>query len=849
MTKVSNKKVIRQLAFRELKSNRKMNFVVILSIILTCILFTSLTSIGGRLINGAQQETMRQVGGDRMAGLKNVLPEDYEKVRADSMVKDVVYRIIVGRAVNDGLKNISVEVNCAGDENAAKATFCAPTTGRLPENDDEIAVSSLVLDELGLSHELGISVPITLDVDGKITEHEFKLCGYWQGEKVAMAQICWVSRSFADKYASTPTEQFSITEHPTYAGYWQVDFNYANSLDIEGKTDKLLTRIYGNSETIPDTGINWAYAASNVDGGMLAGGIVMIFVIFAAGYLIIYNIFYINISTNIRSFGLLKTIGTTSKQIKRMVKVQAAMYCAIGIPFGVIIGILSGKALFAAIQTTMNIYSVASYKISTKLLVMICIVAAAFTFLTVMISCRKPCKIAGNVSPIEALRYNEVNIGTKKKDKKSVKVTPLSVARNNMSRGRRKTIVVVLSLTMSMVLVNTLFTVLKGIDLDKYVSAQIVGDFIVMHDKNSYYDDDAFTKITPEQIEYLKSIDGVRQVSPVYFQWGQLEFQGEAIDQLNAFCDKYADTDKFGEIANAKQNKTILTDIYGITDELLNEISPSNEGFDMEKWSSGKYAIVNTYYLGAEDEKGDALYSVGDTLTLTSWDGENKRKQDFEVMALCEMPYALSKQSYYMLGGQVIIPESEFFAMTDNRNAMIVIMNAEKNRFDDVDTQIRYITDKSDSQVILKSKQTYLDEFNDFIRMVRLVGGMLSGILALIGILNFVNAVVTSIISRRRELAMMNAVGMTGSQLRKMLMWEGVYYAALTACCSIILGFLLDQVVVKGIAGELFFFTHKFTLAPTLICILILLLLSTVIPSASYRVLCRDSIVYRLREN
>ena len=147
MTKVNNKKVINRLAFRELKANHKINFVVILSIVLTCILFTALTSIGGTLINGIQRETMRQVGGDRMAGLKCVLPEDYEKVCGDRAARDVVYRIIVGNAVNDAIKNISVEVNCAGDENAAKASFCNPTTGRLPESYDEIAVSTLVLDE------------------------------------------------------------------------------------------------------------------------------------------------------------------------------------------------------------------------------------------------------------------------------------------------------------------------------------------------------------------------------------------------------------------------------------------------------------------------------------------------------------------------------------------------------------------------------------------------------------------------------------------------------------------------------------------------------------------------------
>ena len=78
MPKVHNRAVIHRVAIRDLRQNRKMNIVIILSVMLTCILFTCLFSVGGSLINGMQQETMRQVGGDRMAGLKYVLPEDFE---------------------------------------------------------------------------------------------------------------------------------------------------------------------------------------------------------------------------------------------------------------------------------------------------------------------------------------------------------------------------------------------------------------------------------------------------------------------------------------------------------------------------------------------------------------------------------------------------------------------------------------------------------------------------------------------------------------------------------------------------------------------------------------------------
>lgn len=845
MTKVNNRKVIRRLAIRELKSNRKMSVVLIVSIILTCILFTALTSIGGGLMNGTQQETMRQVGGSSMAGLKYVLPEDYEKVKADHATRDVSYRIIVGQAVNEDFKNISVEVNCAGDEKAAEAMFCDPEVGHLPENYDEIAVSTLVLDELGLPYELGETVPITLDRDGEITELEFTLCGYWTGEKVAMAQECWVSRNFAEEYAPTPEESFYAQKYPNYAGYYMVDFNFSNSFDIEGKTDKLMERLYGDSNNVPSVGINWAYTTSSVDGSMLVGGILLVFVVFAAGYLIIYNIFHINISANIRKYGLLKTIGTTSKQIRRMVRLQAFVYSAVGIPAGLVIGVLTGRILFSAIIGTLNIYSTASYTVSTKLLLQICLVSAIFTLVTVMISCRKPCKIAGNVSPIEALRYNETDINTKKETKKTGRITPLSIARNNMSRSRKKTAVVVLSLTLSMVLLNTLVTCLNGFDIDKYIGEMIIGDFVIMPDQSVGYDDgDRFFKVTPEMIDYLDGMDGAAKVSPVYYQHGTLTLDGEPLKRLESLREKYTDKDKYDSFSQFSDSE-IQTDIYGVPADILDKFEPAKGKIDAGKFMSGNYALVVTGYLGADIKDGeDDFYEIGDTVTVTA-DGETK---SYEVMARCSMPYALSTQMYPMLGGQVIIPDGEYVKLTENRNAISVMVNAEDGRFDEVDTQLRELTDSGDSQLMLKSKQTYLDEFAGYINMIKLVGGTLSIILALIGILNFINSVVTGIISRRRELAMMNAVGMTGRQIKQMLTWEGIHYAILTAICSVAFGTLISRVAVNLIAGESFFFTYHFTLLPIFAGAPILIVMSVLIPLLSYRMICKDSIVDRLRE-
>ncbi|MCR4759317.1 MAG: ABC transporter permease [Oscillospiraceae bacterium] len=845
MNKVNNRRVIRQLAFRELKNSRRMNVVVVLSIMLTCILFTALATVGGGLVNSVQQETMRQVGGSSMAGLKYVLPEDYEKVAADSAVRNVNYRIIVGQLVNGELRDFSAEVNCAGSPDAAKTMFSAPTTGRLPEAENEIAVSTIVLDAFALPHELGVVIPAVINVGDQDFSQDFILCGFWEGEKISPAQQCWVSRQFADKYAPTPSERYQQFETMDITGYWQVDFDYRNSWNIEGKTVALLQRLYGDSDEIPDVGVNWAFSTSTVDGESVASAAILLLLIFAAGYLIIFNIFHINISANIRSYGLLKTIGTTAKQIRRMVRTQALIYCAAGIPPGLICGILTGRLLTGPILETTNIHLSSSASVSGRLIVLIALFSAGFTLVTVLVSCRKPCRIAGSVSPIEALRYNETVIAPKAGSKKTGRISERVLARNNMMRSKKKTVIVVLSLSLSLVLLNLLFTALRCFDMDSYISNLIVGDFVLTHEDN-YNDANELFKVTEDDVAYLKSMDGTAEVDPVYFQWGTLSMDGEPMHRLEQFCEKYRGSAPDEVFEFAAKNE-VDADIYGIPDPLLKKMEPEQGTIDLEKWKTGNYAIVWMHYVSAETEPGETdFYLPGDKLTVAALDGGTK---EFEVLAVCAMPYPLSSQRYSYLGGHVIIPESEYFALTDNRNAMKVMVNAAENRYDDVERQLRVLTDNPGAHVILKSKQTYAEEYGAFLNMLRLVGGTLCGILALIGILNFVNAVVTSIISRKREFAMMHAVGMTGRQLRAMLSWEGVCYVLLTTVCALTVSALLSWFLLRRFAEEMFFFRYHFTLLPVLLGLPVLLIFSVVIPAAAYRIICRDSIVDRLREN
>lgn len=148
-----------------------------------------------------------------------------------------------------------------------------------------------------------------------------------------------------------------------------------------------------------------------------------------------------------------------------------------------------------------------------------------------------------------------------------------------------------------------------------------------------------------------------------------------------------------------------------------------------------------------------------------------------------------------------------------------------------------------------ESKQTYINSFNDLTSLIVTIGGALSIIIGLIGIANFVNSVLTSIITRKKEFAMLQSIGMTGKQLKKMLSFEGLYYAAGTVALSLAFGSLVSLVIVQAISSSIWFFTYKFVIWPMLAIYPFLIVLTVVIPTLLYRQTAKVSIIERLHQN
>lgn len=858
MRKVKNKKIIRRIADKSLKSRKSRNLIAVLAIALTSVLFTTLFVVGGSIIEKQQEATMRQVGGTAHAGYKYLTPEEYEIVKQDKKLKSVSGRILIGNAVNEELKKIPTEISCYEDLEA-QWSFCYPKEGRMPREENEIITSDLVLEALGIPCRIGAKIPVKMEVNQEEIRKTFVLSGWFEGDRIAMSQVMGVSKAFAEEVV--PKDLKSVAgesaDSSMLAGYICADFNFSTSFHLQKQVEDL-TRRCGFDENI-DVGINWAYLGGEIDMQTAAFAAVMLLVILTSGYLLIYNIFYINVYSDIRYYGLLKTIGTTGKQLKRMVRRQAYVLSAIGIPLGLLAGVLIGKLILPSVMSILVFQETASTEVQISPWILAG--SAVFSSLTVRISCMKPCRMVSGISPVEAVRFTERKTEKKKtktKKKKTRKVSTPSMALANMNRNKKRAFVVILSLSLSLILLNSIYSLVKGFDMDKYVETRSISDFMVTDattdNASIAYNLRETQGVTEDFLNALKEQKGICETGNVYYyETYDFRFLPEEFEKISANILKNQELEEYFQYVFGEQWKEILesyekesytgeTKFYGIGKLIFDKLEIREGEPDWEKFKTGDYIIINDFEELGEGEP-IPYFKPGDKVTLT--DKEGKEKQ-YQVLAVGKLPYAAEMQMYSSIEMNMILPEEEFLSLIGDQQPMKTMFNVDKSHIEDIEKWISDYSENVNDDLTYVSRASMIAEFHSLIRVYLIIGGMLCFILAVIGILNFINTMAASILSRRKEFAMLEAVGMTGKQLKYMLCFEGIYYAGITIVISMVLGSLLNLTLIAGLGSGIFFFSPQFTVTPILICVPVLLFVVILIPVMGYRQIKKKSVVERM---
>lgn len=848
MLKVNSKKAIRRLSSRSFKANVSRNIIAVAAIALTAILFTALFTVGSGMIENIQKQTMRQAGGDGMLIFKYLTDEQYDRIKDHELIEKISYnRIISDEVIDDRLLKRHAEIYYMNDV-GIELGFCTPTHGHKPEKENEIIMDTRAMKMLGLPEEIGAPVTFKLKIHGgEIVEREFILSGWWEADPTFdMASIMVVSKEYMDAHIDELYN--SYYENYEMTGTINSYAMLKNSFGLERKLERIITESgYSTDETAPNyvaSNVNWSYMSSNFDMDLptvMAIAAALALIIFT-GYLIIYNIFQISVIKDIRFYGLLKTIGTTGKQVKKIIRRQALVLSVIGIPIGLIAGYFIGTAVVPLI---MNQSSYAGASFTTSANPLIFIGSTIFAFVTVAISTAKPGRIAAGVSPVEAVRYTD-NANTKKKNRKSRGAKTGGMAAANLGRNKRRTILVVISMSLSLVMFNTIYTMSLGFDMDKFLSTFVETDYLVSHANlgNYSYSGDTDT-VTESMISAIEMQNGFKEGGRFFAD----------IRDAECFRVKPNGSGTHYLRVNEDDNGNYFCAVYGLEDFPLSNLKVLEGEIDYEKLKTGKYILEGVQ----TDDNHNPIwetshYNIGDTITLCNNRGDGETMSDneyteynYEVLAKVEVNTFTNScrtgfdYSYYL-------PAEVYKTMVQNPGTMSYVYNVEDGMEPAMDAFLKNYTENAEPVMAYSSKQTKANEFKGLQNTVLIVGGVLSLIIGLIGVLNFINSMLTSILTRKREFAMLQSIGMTSKQLRKMLIAEGLIYTASSGAVSLALGAGVSALLANTVAKSLWFFTYQFTLLPLIVTIPILLIIGILLPIPVLKSVEKQSIVERLRE-
>ncbi|NLD16156.1 MAG: ABC transporter permease [Tissierellia bacterium] len=873
MIKVQNKKAIRNLTIKYMKENKRRNIIIIVTIILTTFLFTSVFSVASILKTSIENQAFRQVGGSFHGAFKDVSEELAEKLRVDPLIVNSGLRKVLGMGKNPEFSKAQVEVSFM-DEEAAKYSFLMPEVGRLPkENTKEIACDTRVLEMLGKDLKLGQEIELEIILGNrKIIKDKFILVGYWEYDDAMYANQILIPKSYVDEsLIGYERFEYDVTGQVTL----NVFFKNANNIEEDLKT---VAENHGyqiqdeSKENYLKTGINWGYLGSQANANnpiemQITIGILVI-LIGISRYMIIYNIFQISVLQDIQFYGLLKTIGTTRRQIKKIIYLQGLSLAAIGIPFGLVLGGIFGKAIsykFTAI--------IQDHVIDGKISPIALAISVLFSLLVVIISARKPGNIAGKVSPVEAVKFSGLDISGKKKKVSNENFSIFNFALENLKRNIKKTIMVGLSISMAVILFQGTINLTNGFDMEKYLSHWVISDFIV--GKYNYFrsptivESDLFRSLNDEEVEFLESSIDSENSGKVYVSLNSgIALTKNEMKNTESITDD-ENMENYIKVGGDKYLNSVQ--IYGLNKFMQGKLELIDG--DLEKLNTIDNAIVAIYRLDdySNPKMSSNIKNVGDKVTIRHFRdyklidyetnteveelegmdtstinpiGEDEYFEEYTVVATAAISHPMTYRYYGPL--QFALSEEKLLENPKSAKVLAMHFDVEDSKSEEVESFLENYTRKINKGLDFESKNSYLSNFNDLKMLVSLAGISFSGILALIGALNYLNTIITTMLARKREFAILQAIGMTNKQLEKMIQIEGICYVGISGVIAIAAIILINTFIWPALEKNLWFFTAKNSYTQGILLLGIYIIIGMTISKIGFRNLNKESVVNRI---
>lgn len=822
--KVKNKAYIRRLAKSILNANKSRRNILLLAIALTSILFTSLFSVALGLGKSMETQTMKTVGTISHGSFKDICDEDVEILTHDKDIKDFSVREKVG-ILDD--EKVMAELSYM-DKKGFEWSLIEKVKGEFLEKDNQVFIDIATAKKLGYKGEIGeeIEVPFTIEkpYTGEIIKKrsdKFIISGTFQNpidSNVGVGQI-YLSKAYVDK--------LSLPENNK-----DLEVMLKNSFMIK---DKLLKIAERNGYKVADSpgnlsdkeiriGVNFAYILSrgdNADFLIFLPALLLLILVMIAGFLIINNIFKISVNEDINLIGLLKTIGMTKVQVKKLVHLESFIVSIPSIIIGNAIGISIGKIILNKIFST-NVM-LANINLSLALILLVILFSTIFTLLTVFLSVMSPAKYAAKISPIDASRYNETTI---KKKYKSEDISLGKLARRQVFSNKFRFISIVLSISLSAVILNSVLTYTGNIDLEKGISDVIATDYNIASPKYFRYmysgSEDGIKDNFIDEIENQKGFKaggGLYSYGYEYY-YPDIKIEGHKIAPI----------------------------LFGIDEYLIDKQKFIDGEFDKEKWQTGNYIIIGEF------GNKKSSFKAGDKIKINLKNNVKK----VQVMGKVEYNFSnglryfpvikedINVESSPTLGLEYIyMKPNEYKELTGDKSIMSYGFDVEDSEKENFDKLLKTFENEPDFSY--DSRDLQIKSFKDFKNLIEFVGYSLSIVLFLISVLNFINVIATEILRNMVNLSILEAIGMTKKNIKKYLVKKNLIYSLCGLVFSFIIMLLVDKFILMDFMEQTQWTSYKFVIMPLILVNFVNIIIGIIFTGRFYEKHSQNSLVDRIR--
>ena len=839
MLRNNNKTAVKRISRRSLKNNRVRNVFSMLAIMLTTIMFTTIFTLCFSIYENIKTMSIRQQGTVASIYYTHPTNEQLEAVRELKNLNAVGVQIYAGSVYIPKIEGEYIEFNYY-DETEYKEHFMpaiSDVEGYYPVKENELMLSYSSLDALGVDKPVcGMKLDFDF-MDG--SSKEFVLSGWYKDYiNLSGSKSGLVSKKYVEENG--------------------IDMNSAGKICIspkKGQTDSLLEELSVIDERLNVDMRNFSFfnhLEQNNDVTFLGLAVILGLIIVSSGYLLIYNIMYMSVSKDTRFYGMLKTIGTTPKQIKSIVRAQVVRLAIIGLPFGIIFGSVIS---FVVMPIAMHMFDSGSFSAMPDKIhfnPLIYVATFLFVMLTILISCRKPAKLAGSVSPVEAVKYTGIYTGKSKKKNTTSGGKLYRMAIRNVFREKKAAVLVFASLFMGTIAFLAMNAFLRGLDLENFAKMYLPYDYTIYCLVSD--DEDGYDKMRNQSLalaEELKEIDGISGLSINKRMHVRLDFNRDTYMPFlqNEAEHTGASFDEIADFYEENKNPEVFYGTYAVTaDDWIIEKYAEFTGteIDIDAFVNGEICLVGC--LGSEEKARQMEEKI---ITMISEDGKNSI--DIQV-ASCVTTRASSflqfAEDVFIAGAPryIIISDKAMERLGTDYTIYTITMDCKADKEVSVTNEVKRLTDNWDNVANVEIKTELMGDMSTSIKTMKILINGISLLLILIGIINFINVMTSGVYARRKEFALLESVGMTKGQVKKMLMLEGGYYGIISIGLIATLGNGIIYIVSTLTEKTIDYATAVYPLAELIIMCVFIVAVCILVPFVLYKSISRETLTDRLRE-